>query len=322
MARDLTSESDEGYSQSRLAHYHSSDWGSLPLAASKVRPVLALDLGQPIARPDESWRTVSTRALASSPRALEAQGTEAFSAFPAQVEGALSRPVPKDKNGPSRYGLWQSSDSVGGLVWVALPGEVYPTLPCSSCHASVDRKGRLRHGVPNPFIDIGPVKDDDAGMRSLDSTWGPGREDVAADGKENPVVIADVRAVRFQTHLHWTANVENSQPSLALRIETGLIPAHYGSARPTPPRCLRAGLLPVAARGPAPNWRNRPTTRVADAAALKFAKQTRKAPPRIRDRVGMPQWSGSRLAHQCLSVAIECRNRTRWALSQFVGLTK
>jgi hypothetical protein len=43
-----------------------------------------------------------------------------------------------------------------------------------------------------------------------------------------------LRAVRFQKYLHRTANVRNSLPWLALRVETGLITAHYGAVRPTP----------------------------------------------------------------------------------------
>lgn len=154
-----------------------------------------------------------------------------FTRFPAQVERSMI-PVVRDKDGPSRYGLWQTKDSVGGLVWVSLPGGVFPALTCSSCHSSADGNGKLRRGVPNHQFNIGKAKDDYTQMRSLYSTWGPGRVDIAADGKDNPVVIADVRAVRFQRYLHRTANVKNSLATLALRVETGLIQAHYGAVRP------------------------------------------------------------------------------------------
>jgi cytochrome c5 len=117
---------------------------------------------------------------------------------------------------------------------VALPGGVYPALTCSSCHAALDRGGALRLGLPNHRFDLGRAKDDYSRRRTLYSTWGPGRIDVAADGQDNPVVIADVRAVRFQKYLHRTANVRNSLPWLALRVETGLITAHYDAVRPTP----------------------------------------------------------------------------------------
>jgi len=154
-----------------------------------------------------------------------------FTRFPAQLERSMM-PILRDKDGPSRYGLWQTADSVGGLVWVALPGGVYPALSCSSCHGSVDGSGKLRPGVPNHRIDLGKAKDDYTRRKTLYSTWGPGRVDIAADGQDNPVVIADVRAVRFQPYLHRTANVKNSLVALALRVETGLIAAHRNAVRP------------------------------------------------------------------------------------------
>jgi len=142
--------------------------------------------------------------------------------------------VLRDEAAASRYGLWRTSASVGGLVWVALPGGVLPAFTCSTCHSSVGADGILRPGVPNHRLDLGKAKDDYARARSLYSTWGPGRVDLAADNQDNPVVIADVRAVRFQSHLHRTANVKNSLPALAVRVETGLVTAHRQEVRPTP----------------------------------------------------------------------------------------
>jgi mono/diheme cytochrome c family protein len=92
----------------------------------------------------------------------------------------------------------------------------------------------LRPGLPNHQFDLGKAKGASLNALGLYSTWGPGRVDISADGRDNPISIADVRAIRFQTYLHRTANVKNSLVMLALRIETGLITAHRGAVRPTP----------------------------------------------------------------------------------------
>jgi hypothetical protein len=219
------------YARARLAHYTDKDWGRLPLAAFKTRPVLASDLGRPAPVPDEGWRALPASDVPATLEGLRRRGEQMFTRFPAQLERSML-PVLRDANGPARYGLWQTGDSVGGLVWVALPDGAMPALTCSSCHASVGADGTLRAGVPNHAFDIGKAKDDYVNVRSLYSTWGPGREDIAPDGADNPVVMADLRAVRFQSHLHRTANVKNSLVALALRIETGLVTAFAGDVRP------------------------------------------------------------------------------------------
>jgi mono/diheme cytochrome c family protein len=235
LRRDCLSKSlvnpQSGYARDRIEHYTEDGWGRLPVEAFRTRPVLPSDLGKPPPVPDASWQSIPVGTFPATLDGLRQKGEQMFARFPAQIERAML-PVLRAAGGPARYGLWQTSDSVGGLVWVAMPGGVFPSLTCSSCHASVDSGGRLRPGVPNHQFDIGRAKDDYLVVRSLYSTWGPGREDIAADGKDNPVVMADLRAVRFQTHLHRTANVKSSLVALALRVETGLITAHYGAVRP------------------------------------------------------------------------------------------
>jgi mono/diheme cytochrome c family protein len=224
---------DNGYAKARLTHYTPEDWGRLPIATFRSRPVVPADLGRPVPRPDGSWAAVPRGPTPESEASLQRRGEAMFRRFPAQVERSMI-PVLQDRDGPARYGLWQTSESVGGLVWVALPGGVFPALTCSSCHASLDRRGRWRAGVPNHRIDLGRAKDDYLHARTLYSSWGPGRVDVAADARDNPIVIADLRAVRFESHLHRTANVRNSLGGLAVRVETGLIQAHRGAVRPAP----------------------------------------------------------------------------------------
>lgn len=221
------------YARERIARYTPKDWGSLRIAMFKTRPVHPADLGRPAPVPDESWQAIPVGDFVDTKDGLAKRGEQMFSLFPAQLEPSMF-PVLRDAGGPARYGLWQTDDRVGGLVWVALPGGVFPALTCSSCHASVDQSGKLRPGVPHHRFDIGKAKDDAMHGRSLYSTWGPGREDIAADGQDNPVVMADLRPVRFQTHLHRTANVRNSLVALALRVETGIITAYSSKVRPEP----------------------------------------------------------------------------------------
>jgi mono/diheme cytochrome c family protein len=221
------------YARERIAHYTPDDWGRLPVAAFKTRPVLPSDVGRPAPVPDESWQTFPVGDVPATASDLKKRGEQMFTRFPAQLERSML-PVLRKAGAPARYGLWQTIDSVGGLVWVALPGGVLPALTCSSCHASTDDHGTLQAGLPNHQLDLGKAKDDYVNVRSLYSTWGPGREDIAADGKDNPVVIADLRPVRFQRHLHRTANVKTSLVALALRVETGLVTAHAGEVRPAP----------------------------------------------------------------------------------------
>jgi hypothetical protein len=219
------------YTRDRIVHYNDGDWGQRPVLAFKTRPVLPSDLGRPAPTPDTSWQAIPVGDFPDTPDGLERRGQQMFARFPAQLERSML-PILRDADKASRYGLWQTSDSVGGLVWVALPGGVFPALTCSTCHASVDDRGKLVAGAPNHGFDLGKAKDDYVNVHSLYSTWGPGREDIASDGKDDPVVMADLRPVRFQSYLHRTANVKSSLAALALRVETGLITAHLGSVRP------------------------------------------------------------------------------------------
>jgi hypothetical protein len=69
-------------------------------------------------------------------------------------------------------------------------------------------------------------------MVSANRRWGPGRVDISPDGLENPTAIADLRALRFQTHLNRAATLRNSPIGLSIRIETGMIVTSGGVVRP------------------------------------------------------------------------------------------
>lgn len=224
------------YAQIRFANYERNKWTQLPEACFLARPVVRADVGATVPtapqKTGDAWESMEASSYEISEKNLLRRGEELFTRYPAQLAPSMVKAL-ESAGAVSRYGLWQTDGSVGGLVWMVLPGGVYPAVTCSSCHASVDARGEYRPGRPNHLIDSGKVKDDFYGRRTLYSTWGPGKVDVAGDGENNPVVIADVRTVRFQTHLHRTANVKNSLEALAVRIETGLIMAHRQSIRPT-----------------------------------------------------------------------------------------
>jgi mono/diheme cytochrome c family protein len=230
LERSLVNPSN-GYSTVRLVNYTEAGWGRLSVADFKTRPVTPADLQRPVPSVDGRWRPANAGTFSDTLDDLARRGQELFTRFPAQIERSMIS-VLREPGGPARYGLWQTPESVGGLVWVALPGGVFPALTCSSCHSTVDETGAYRVGVPNHAFDLGKARDDYVNAKSLYSTWGPGREDIAPDGYDNPVVIADVRTVRFQRYLHRNANVRNSLVALALRIETGLILAHREAVRP------------------------------------------------------------------------------------------
>jgi cytochrome c5 len=115
---------------------------------------------------------------------------------------------------------------------------------CATCHAGI-RDGALVTGAPNERLDWGRLLVE-GGQVTGDyantvSTWGSGRIDVTTIEGTEPCRIADLRPVKWLTHLHQDATVEQrSVVSLAIRIETLVITAHGQVLRP--PREVSLGL--------------------------------------------------------------------------------
>jgi mono/diheme cytochrome c family protein len=131
------------------------------------------------------------------------------------------------------YGFWIEDTLIRGTVWAELPsGGVAPFLTCAGCHAS--REGdRLILGKNNADLDLeAAAADYYGGGAAVTSSGRAGRLDVTADGIDNPTAITDLRAVRWQRHLHRAATLNNGLIALAVRIETLLITALEESARP------------------------------------------------------------------------------------------
>jgi hypothetical protein len=91
-----------------------------------------------------------------------------------------------------------------------------------ACHARPDPTGQLRHGLASDF-DLGAL---------VGEHWGPGRVDVTADARDNPVAIPDLRATRRQQRLHHAGNLRGGLEALASRTETLLISARDDVVRP------------------------------------------------------------------------------------------
>ena len=221
---------ENGYSRVRLGRYTEAIWGALPVWNPRVRRITPADIGAGRPRLDFTLESLDLH------RPMDDEewtwlGERMFALHPAQIEpamlSALATPVAS-----SKYGLWQTDDWVGGLIWVELPDGVVPALTCATCHASVNASGEIVPGLPNYDFNLGRALDDHRHQRTRNSDWGPGRIDVTGDGIFNPTVIADLRPVRFQSHLQRAATIENGLTALAVRLETSTIYIARGAVRP------------------------------------------------------------------------------------------
>jgi cytochrome c553 len=246
----------DGYAQLRLTHYASgdaNDWDRLPEWNPPVEPVAASELDAP---GGASTTAISVRAaalalpddIASEDDArLQAIGEAAFRRYPVQLSPAL-RVALVSRAAAARYGLWVDEPrGAGGLVRARMAdGTGALAVTCSTCHeAPLD--GALVAGLPNAQLDIGAARLDAAGStfdpavaRNI-AAWGPGRLDVTTAAGTEPVRIADLRPVRWLTHLQADATVANrDRTALAIRLETLIITSHGEVLRP--PRVVTLAL--------------------------------------------------------------------------------
>ena len=222
---------ENGYSALRLERYTEATWGALPIWNPRVRPVLVSDLGGPVPTPDADWAPLDLD-VPWEDATLAELGAHAFSDYPAQVEPALLMAL-TDADAPARFGLWVDGDRVGGLVWAETPGGVQPAFTCASCHAIPRDDGPgVVLGAPNHAIDYGALLDASHSAHTSAGRWGPGRVDVTPDDADNPTVIADLRAVRFQRHLNRAATISNDLMALTVRLETAVIINSRQAVRP------------------------------------------------------------------------------------------
>ncbi|MFO0625500.1 MAG: hypothetical protein U0325_07745 [Polyangiales bacterium] len=250
---------DNAYAQRRLAHYESGDagdWSRRPVWNPPAAP--AGRDGR--ARSELAPLAIPPGAAAGDPEALRALGERAFWVYPAQLApDAVDRRV-RDGEDLDAHGLRADGDVRVGVLRLRLPdGETGVALSCAACHVA-RRDGVSVPGLANDQLDLGGLAARDLPAGDLAArlrAWGPGRVDVSTDEGREPAAIPDLRALRWQTHLHRAgAVILRDEAALAVRVETLLITSLHGAVRP--PREIAAGLalylLSLGDALAAPRW--------------------------------------------------------------------
>jgi mono/diheme cytochrome c family protein len=240
---------DDGYSQLRLARYDTGtpgDWSLLPQWNPTVDVVASAELDAPGGAspstplgPSASSLSIDDAASNGDPAALVRLGEQAFFRYPVQLEPAAATAT-ASRVAFARYGFWTDpARGAGGIVRVRLPdGSRMFAYTCATCHGA-PRGGSLVAGVGNDQLDLGRLAvdaappDASADWVANSLAWGPGRIDVTTRAGTEPVRIPDLRPVKWLTHLHADATVEQRDlASLAIRIETLIITSNNDTIRP------------------------------------------------------------------------------------------
>jgi cytochrome c553 len=250
-----------GYSQLRLAHYASGDaqdWDALPEWNPPVDVVAAAELDAPGGVSETAMSATAaplalpTRVTSEDDPALVAFGEQAFHRYPVQLTPYL-RVAVQSRATAAQYGLWaDDAAGAGGLVRAQMAdGSGELAVTCASCHAS-PIGGNLVIGRPNASLDVGAAMLATGGawadptVAAALAQWGPGRLDVTTLTRTEPVRIADLRPVRWLSHLQADATVRQlDRTVLAIRLETLIITSHDEAIRP--PRVVTLALAAYVA---------------------------------------------------------------------------
>ncbi len=224
-------------------------WDALPVWNPLTRPATVRDIGR---FTDDPFRSSTTEEGALAPilsdvaddgeeipdwssklgqAELIELGRRAFAEWPVQLNATMASLMESEEL-IREHGVWlEDGGRVGGLVRVALAdGTERFAITCSTCHTRVEN-GEAAFGTSNTAFDFGRAKHREA-LRTggavddrLDELleWGPGQADVTSDDAFDPTAIPDLRAVRYNRHLHWSGGIRNSVAALAVRIDTQLI---------------------------------------------------------------------------------------------------
>lgn len=210
---------DNEYSALRLEEYAvPGGWDDLDVWAPTVVPLTVGGDAEPVSDWSVEW----------THEGLMAAGKRAFSNFPMRTDPRLE-PLRGAKTPTAGFWLDPATGRVGGLVQVK--DELAWT--CTTCHARTDANGVLELRAPNSDIDIAELYRLGGRNNTIVDGWRPGTLDPSNDDTDNPSTIGDLRAVRYQSHLHWAGTVRNSLAALTMRVETLLI---VSRATNRPPR--------------------------------------------------------------------------------------
>ncbi len=210
---------NNSYSAERLAKYAiEGGWDDLPEYSPTIIPFGV-----------EDSETIEFDAPEWTHEGLMEAGRLAFENYPMRPDWRFDVLL----DAPERHaeaGLGQAADGrIGGLVKdTAKPGLAWT---CATCHSSVV-DGRYFSGRSNENIDISALYKMAGKTNTVVDTWGPGRIDPTNDHTNNASNVPDLRAVRFQSHLHLSATLKNSLIALAIRVETLLIISSGETTRP------------------------------------------------------------------------------------------
>lgn len=219
------------YARKRLDSYAlpRGGWDLLPEMPAAAAPLAA----------DGSARAIETLPL-DPPTTLagwRALGERVFHRLPmrrdAYVEWLTTRPALW-----ARAGLETNDDGdlIGLVRYTDARGDTHVGVTCALCHAGDGIDGRAARD-----LDLGWARarhlEATGRPGDLYETWGPGRVDVTADAIDDPIAIADLWSLPWQTHLNTSGVVALETPAaLAIRFETQFITGHAFGERP--PRVL------------------------------------------------------------------------------------
>lgn len=220
------------YAKKRLDSYAlpRGGWDLLPELASATAPVMADGSRAPLTellpaelpQTAEGWRALGRQVFWSLPMRRDAY-----------LEWLVSRPELWDRAGLQV----DDSGQVRGLVrFTDARGDERVGVTCALCHGAEGAAGRA-----NRALDLGWARAQFVEARGRTpgayAGWGPGRVDVTDDPIDDPLAIADLWSVRWQSHLNTSGAVRVASPaSIAVRFETQFITGHAYESRP--PRAL------------------------------------------------------------------------------------
>ena len=133
----------------------------------------------------------------------------------------------------SRAGLQIEDGAVNGLTrYVDWRGETRTGITCAMCHRAEGTPGRAARS-----LDLGWARARYVASRGRTpgayADWGRGRLDVTDDPIDDPLAIADLWTLRWQSHINTSGAVRLDTPAaLAIRFETQFITGHAFATRP------------------------------------------------------------------------------------------